>query len=150
MGTYVLHVNSVTSRGCLVKINYSYRVAAESSTSSPCSNVPIQCPICSKSEPAIWKYFMKMHFEEKHKNLWPFTNHKHLWKLSDFEMSEMKKIWEKRSKVTTKHTKKSNFPPLVISDAHCAWIPSRFLISVSFTPHKKCDLPQSQSQKQQC
>jgi len=29
------------------------RVAAESTASSPCSNVPIQCPICAKSEPAI-------------------------------------------------------------------------------------------------
>jgi hypothetical protein len=121
-----VRINTVTSRGCLMKINYSYRVAAESSASSPCSNVPIQCPMCSKSEPAVWKYFMKMHFEEKHKSIRPFTKYEHLWKLSNLEMSEMKKIWEKRSKVTTKRTKKSNIPPLLISDAHRARIPSRF------------------------
>ena len=121
-----LCVNSEASRGCLMKMNYSYRVAAESSASSPCSNVPIHCPICSKSEPAVWKYFMKFHFEEKHKNLRPFTKHEYLWKMSDFEMLEMKKIWEKRSKVTAKRTKKSDIPPLVISDAHRARIHSRY------------------------
>ena len=121
-----VRVNSANSRGCLIKMNYSYRVTAESSASSPCSNIPLQCPICSKTEPAIWKYFMKLHFEEKHKNLRPFTKHEHLWKLTDFELSEMKKIWEKRSKVTAKRTKRLNIPPLVISDAHRAQIPVRF------------------------
>ena len=123
-----LRVNSEVSRGCLEKINYSYRIAAESTTSSPCSNVPIQCPVCAKSEPAIWKYFMKAHFTEKHKNLHPFTKYEHLWQVSDFELSEMKMIWEKRSKVTVKRTKKSNVPLLLISDAHRARIPSRYQI----------------------
>ena len=121
-----LRVNSEMSRGCLVNVNYSYRVAAESTASSPCSNVPIQCPICAKSEPAIWKYFMKAHFSEKHKNLHPFPKHEHLWQVSDFELSEMKNIWEKRSKVTAKRTKKTNVPPLLISDTHHARIPSRY------------------------
>ena len=40
-----LRINSATSRGCLININYSYHVAAESTAFSPCSNVPIQCPI---------------------------------------------------------------------------------------------------------
>ena len=121
-----LRVNWEKSRGCLVNINYSYRVAAESTASSPCSNVPIQCPICPRSEPAIWKYFMKAHFTENHKNLHPFSNHEHLWQLSDFELSEMKIIWEKRLKLTVKRTKKLNVPRLLISDAHCAQIPSRY------------------------
>ena len=69
---------------------------------------------------------MKIHFEEKHKNLRPFTKHDHLWKISDFEMSEMKKIWEKRLKVTAKRTKKSKIPALIISDAHRARIPSEY------------------------
>jgi hypothetical protein len=123
-----LRVNSEMSlaRGCLVNMNYSYRVAAESTASSPCSNVPVHCPICAKSEPAIWKYFMKAHFAEKHKNLHPFSNYEHVWQVSDFELSEMKKIWEKRSKVTVKRTRKTNVPPLLISDAHRARIPSKF------------------------
>src|SRR5271168_3286785 len=40
-------INQRISRGCLTKVNYSYSVAAESTASSPYSNVPIQCRICS-------------------------------------------------------------------------------------------------------
>jgi hypothetical protein len=82
-------------------MNYSYGIAAESTASSPCSNVPIHCPICPKTDPAIWKYFMKVHFEEKHKTL-DLTKYEHLWRLSNFEKSEMKKIWIKQGKVTAK------------------------------------------------
>jgi hypothetical protein len=103
-------------------MNYSYSIAAESTASSPCSNVPIHCPICPKTDPAIWKYFMKVHFEEKHKTL-DLTKYEHLWRLSNFEKSEMKKIWIKRGKVTAKRTRKSKVPPLVISENHRARIP---------------------------
>jgi hypothetical protein len=40
---------------------------------------------------------MKSHFEEKHKTL--LHKHEHLWKISNIEQSEMKKIWEKRGRV---------------------------------------------------
>jgi hypothetical protein len=98
-------------------MTYSYGIAAESTASLPCSNVPIHCPLCPKADPAIWKYFMKVQFEEKHKNS-TLTRYKHLWMLSNFERSEMKNIWVKRGKVTTKCTKKSKIPPLTISDDH--------------------------------
>ena len=51
-------VDQKLSRGCLMKVKYSYGTAAKSSPSSPCSNVPIHCPICPISDPAIWRYFM--------------------------------------------------------------------------------------------
>ncbi|KAF8805028.1 hypothetical protein BYT27DRAFT_7258615 [Phlegmacium glaucopus] len=66
---------------------------------------------------------MKVHFDEKHKSL-PLTKYEHLWKLERFEISEMKKIWEKRQKVTVKRAKKSKIPPLVISENHRARIPN--------------------------
>jgi hypothetical protein len=45
-------------------------------------------------------------------------SHSHLWKLSNFEVAEMKRIWEKRKNVSVRRPKKSNVAPLVISDAH--------------------------------
>ena len=119
-------INQKSSKGCLIKMKYSYTVAAESSSSSPCSNVPIHCPICPKADSAIWKYFMKVHFEEQHKTL-PLTKYEHLWRLSNFERVEMKKIWAKRGKVTTKRTKRLKIPPLVISENHRAQIPNVFV-----------------------
>jgi hypothetical protein len=117
-----LRVNQKMSKGCLLKMKFSYSVAAESNASSPCSNVPIHCPICPKTNPAIWKYFMKIHFEEKHKSL-PLTNYAHLWMLSNFEKLEMKQIWLKRGKVPAKRGRKSKNPPLIISENHRAQIP---------------------------
>ena len=84
-------------------------------------------PTLGQCNPAIWKYFMRVHFEEKHKTF-DLTKYEHLWKLSNFERSEMKKIWVKRGKVTTKHTKKSKIPPLIISESHHARIPGMYML----------------------
>jgi hypothetical protein len=65
---------------------------------------------------------MKAHFEDRHKML--LTKHEHLWKISNFERTEMKKIWAKRGKVTAKRAKKSKIPPLVVSEKHRVQIPS--------------------------
>ena len=116
-----IRIDQKASRGCLMTLNYSYSVAAVSTASSPCSNVPMHCELCSKSDPAIWRYFMKAHFQEKHPNT-PFAKYDHIWTLSNFEMSEMKKIWGKRTKVTVKRAKKLT---LQISENHRAQIPSR-------------------------
>jgi len=116
-----VRIDQKASRGCLMTLNYSYSIAATSTSSSPCSNVPMCCELCSKSDPAIWRYFMKTHFQEKHPNT-PIAKYEHVWTLSNFEMSEMKKIWGKRTKVTVNWVKKVT---LQISEDHCAQIPSR-------------------------
>jgi len=113
----VQNVRIVRSIGCPMKLNFSYNVAAESSSSSPCSNVPVQCPLCPRISPAVWKYFLKTHFEIQHPNA-PMESHGHLWELSNFEVAEMKGIWEKRKNVSVRRSKKSNSSPLAISDAH--------------------------------
>ena len=81
--------------GCSIKPSFSYGVASESSASSPCSNVPIVCPLCpEKDTPAVWKYNMKNHICNVHK-MATLSNYEHLWKLSNFEIMEMKNIWAK-------------------------------------------------------
>jgi hypothetical protein len=105
-----------------MRVKYSYSVAVESSPSSPCSNVPTTCPLCSTGAPAVWKYCMKAHFQESHKSAL-ISKYEHLWMLSNFEIGEMKKIWANRKKVVVKRTKKSKVAPLVISEDHRAHIP---------------------------
>ena len=114
-----------------MKVKYSYGVAAESSPSSPCSNVPIACPLCSSTAPTIWKYFMKAHIQETHKTA-PISKYEHLWELSNFEVAEMKKIWAKRKNVVVKCTNKSKNSPLVVSENHRAHIPVRYYYSIWF------------------
>jgi len=127
-------INQKTLKGCLIKMKFTYSITAESTTSSPCSNVPIHCPVCPKADPAIWKYFMKIHFKERHKTL-DLTKYEHLWELSRFERSEMNKIWAKRAKVTVKRTRKSKILPLVVSENHRARIPLMYVIR--FPVHTK-------------
>jgi hypothetical protein len=86
-----LEIDQTLSQGCLMKVKYSYSVAAKSSSSCPCLNVSVTCPLCSNTSPAVWKYFMKAHLQETHK-LAPIPKYEHLWRLSNFETAEMKKI----------------------------------------------------------
>ena len=120
-----LTVDHAKSNGCLMKTKFSYSIAAESTSSSPCSDVPMICPLCSKTEPAVWRYFLKIHFQEKHPNT-PSERYAHLWALSKFEEIEMKDIWKKRFK-TMKRSRKSKLPPLVISEDHRADIPGGYV-----------------------
>ena len=83
----------------------------------------LMCPSSPKSDLAIWKYFMKAHFEEKHNKL--LAKHVDLWNILDFEQAEMKRIWVKWGQKMAKHTTKSKWPPLVVSEKHRAQIPSR-------------------------
>jgi hypothetical protein len=74
---------------------------------------------------------MRVHFKEKHIIL-DLTKYEHLWKLSNFKKSEMKKIWMKQGKITAKQTRKSKVPPLVILENHCAQISEMCIFFLSF------------------
>lgn len=112
-----MKINETRTKGCSNAISFAYGVAAESSTTSPCSNVPIQCPLCPRSEPAVWRYNLKYHFLATHPKA-EMSKYDVLWKLSNFEIAEMKKIWVARQKVSVKRKKKTTHPALVISEAH--------------------------------
>jgi len=113
---------SWTSQNWLTKPKLSYGIASASTKSSPCSNIPILCPLCPKIEPAVWRYNAKYHFGLAHPNADPKKYH-HLWDISNFEIQEMKKKWADRHHVPVKQAKKSKSAPLVISDAHRSQIP---------------------------
>lgn len=117
-----IKVNQELLKECLMKTNFLYHVAAKSTPSSLCSNVPIVCPLCPQTDPAVWMYSLKLHFQDKHKSV-SFPNYAHFWHITEFEKSEMKKIWKKWAVVSTKCVKKGKFPPLVISKSHCTKIP---------------------------
>jgi hypothetical protein len=64
--------------GCPLKPSFSYGVASKSSSFSPCSNVPIACPLCpEKGVPAVWKYNMKDRMQNVHK-MAMLSNHEYL------------------------------------------------------------------------
>lgn len=103
---------------CPYLAKFSYSVAAVSSPSSPCSNVPVRCQWCPDSAPAVWKYNMPSHVKTKHSYV-PLADNEHEWKIGNSERHELKKLWDARYnvKASRKGSKKGK-KPLVISDAH--------------------------------
>lgn len=103
---------------CANMQTFSYTVAAVSSASSPCSNVPMTCQWCPKSAPAVWKYNMSHHVKQNHPYV-SLRDHESLWKISDAEKYGLKMIWDKRHTVkSSRKGKKKSKAPLVISEAH--------------------------------
>jgi hypothetical protein len=117
-----LKIDQDRSHGCAVKVNFTYSIASESSASSPCSNVPVICPLCPKLAPAVWRYNLSYHFARVHANA-PIPQYEDTWRLSNFKSLQMKEVWSKRQNTSVKRVKKINTLPLVISDAHRSKVP---------------------------
>lgn len=119
-----LQINCAAS-SCPNLVNFSYAKASKSTQTSPCSNVPLLCPLCPKDAPAVWRYNMKYHLMNTHPHA-PLPKYQQLWMLSNFEISEMLKIWNDRRK-TTKKRKQKNPPALLISEAHSSRLASQYV-----------------------
>lgn len=96
---------------------FSYGTAATSQPSSPCSNIPIRCPLCAADECAVWRYCMEEHFRVSHP-LALASRYAELWTLSKAEDDAMLAIWKARHATTSKVKAKPRTEPLLISEAH--------------------------------
>ncbi|KAI4518588.1 hypothetical protein K525DRAFT_208163 [Schizophyllum commune Loenen D] len=102
---------------CTNQVAFQYKNAMESTGSSPCSNVPLRCPLCPTAAPAVWRYNLCAHFKRAH----PAANIeepalKKTYRLKDFEQSALKVIYENHRKVPKQRAKK--VATLSISEAH--------------------------------
>lgn len=110
-------IDQQRSEGCTRMLKFSHGKAEVSSDSAPCSNVPIHCPICGKSKPAMWRYNLEGHLKTKHSDK-AANQHSSLWAISQGERVAMNHVWVNRQPETTKRNRKSNAPALVVSDVH--------------------------------
>ena len=106
---------------CANPLKFSYSTAELSTSSSPCSNVPIRCPICIKTSPAApahWRYNLEYHIKARHPGEDP-SRYKHLWAIGEAETLQLKTIWiERHKKKRSRKSRKGGLPPLIISKAH--------------------------------
>lgn len=104
--------------------SFRYASAAQSTSNSPCSNVPLRCPLCEISAPdssVIWKYNMKQHFQLRHPSL--VGQNSRLWARKDTEGPFMEAVWARaveKQKNPPLARKKSKKAPFKISEAHTA------------------------------
>jgi hypothetical protein len=105
---------------CSNMLRVSYATVASSTASSPCSNIPIQCPWCPQSAPAIWRYNMFFHIKNNHPQV-SLNDNQDVWKIGNSERDGLKKVWQNRNKVKkTRKSKKRSGANLVISRAHAS------------------------------
>ncbi|KAF8064367.1 hypothetical protein FPV67DRAFT_1699246 [Lyophyllum atratum] len=100
-----IKIDKTQSQSCPNMLNFTYTIASESKPSSPCSNVPISCPLCPKTSPAVWQYNWKHHFASAHPAA-SFANYSSTAEHTNFEKFEMKRVWDDRRNIAVKRTKK--------------------------------------------
>ncbi|KAH9020543.1 hypothetical protein EDB83DRAFT_2432480 [Lactarius deliciosus] len=95
-----------------------YLAAATERTNSPCTNVPITCPLCPSTSTAVWKYNLKTHLAQIH----PSTedgDYQDLYMISESEKAALKILWDKWYKISSQRRRcKVASTPLAISEVH--------------------------------
>jgi len=108
-----LPINQRTSTSCLLKMNYSYGIAAESTSSAPLCPFAVHCPHLRRPHHLEIFYEGSSRGEGETQTL-DLTKYERFWMLSNFERSEIKKMWAHRGKVTTNAPKSRK-------SSHCHW-----------------------------
>ncbi|KAJ7581698.1 hypothetical protein C8J56DRAFT_793256 [Mycena floridula] len=113
--------------GCRNPISFKYEPARKYKASSPSTNVPVQCPKCLSTDPAVWKYNLLAHFKRAHSEV-PLEDFEHLWEMSEAERRSMKEVWNNRHKVVKSRPRKvkgKEVLPPVISASHSSRVALR-------------------------
>ncbi|KZT32767.1 hypothetical protein SISSUDRAFT_1132976 [Sistotremastrum suecicum HHB10207 ss-3] len=94
---------------------FKYQYAAKSSKRSPCSNVPIPCPVDPDGCAPVWKYSLQAHLHRNH-SVDP-EQYKEYYQLSKLERQGMRDLWNNRHNSKPKKTLETA-KSLQISAAH--------------------------------
>jgi hypothetical protein len=108
---------------CINKAKLSIATAAKYTASSPCTNIPLECPLCRQGSDAVWKYNLLSHIERVH----PTVNaiiYKALYALDESESKELKERYTTKPRIT----KKKQVMGIKISEAHSSRLAMRYLI----------------------
>ena len=81
---------------CAQSLYFNLMSRAESTSSSPSTNIPINCPLCKSGLPAVWKYNFCLHIIHAHKNANP-DEYQEYWEIKPFEKGALKALWNKKS-----------------------------------------------------
>jgi hypothetical protein len=127
---YGMQIDMKNSRCIHLGKKFSYHIASESTRTSPCSNVPVRCPLCDPKALCVWRYHLRDHFLKKHQSgsLKDYLERMG-WKLGEEERKRMKRVWKDRYKITKKRVKKKKgVTPLQVSDRHSTRMALRYSV----------------------
>ena len=96
---------------------------AKSTDSSPCTNIPITCPLCPAASDAVWKYNLEAHLKIVH----PTANtseYEALYNVSKSEFVALKNLFNSKPRWTAKRIR--DLGNINISEAHSSRIAVRY------------------------
>lgn len=101
----------------------SLKHAAKFSKTSPCTNVPLRCPLCPKISDTVWKYNLRSHISKIHGSA-TLALYEGLYKIRDDEATLLKAIYLAKPRRTKKKVTPST---LKISEAHSTRVSLRYV-----------------------
>jgi len=109
--------------------HFSYLSAAMEAPNSPCTNVPIICPLCPSSAGTIWKYNAYIHFSKHHLSA-VLTEHLSNITTSTSECAALQMKWEKCYSTCRQKPKGPGHASLVIAEQHSSWLAPSYVFSL--------------------
>jgi hypothetical protein len=106
------------------QVKLSIKAFRKSTKSSPCTNIPINCPLCPSGSNAIWKYNLQDHIASVH----PTANvdeYKTLFEIEKAEKVLLKQKWQSKPRWTPRRFR--NLGEINISEAHRAVLATRYV-----------------------
>lgn len=105
----------ITRSRCPMLRTFNIRMASEFKRTSPCTNHPLECPLCDPGAPAIWKYNLRAHLSSAHASA-NVELYKGLYEITSDESTLMKAALLLKTRTTAKKRKlKQN---VLVSDAY--------------------------------
>lgn len=96
---------------------FLYSAALTERINSPCTNVPVVCPLCPSKSGCVWKYNMKTHLTNHHPSVRD-TNILQAYIISESEKAALKLRWDSRHRVKPRRKRNVTSVPLTISEVH--------------------------------
>ena len=93
----------------------SIAAARKSTPSNPCTNVPVECPLCREGSDAVWKYNLRSHIMSVHPTA-DITRYRDLYELDPHERAAMKELFNAKPWLSKKRMK--TVTGIKISRAH--------------------------------
>lgn len=105
------------------QVKLSLTSFAKSTSASPCTNVPILCPLCPASSEAMWKYNLEAHLKVVHPTA-SIAEHKELYEISKSEWVALKAAFILKPRWTAKCI--CDLGNINISKAHSSHVVLRY------------------------
>jgi hypothetical protein len=105
------------------QVKLSLTSFAKSTNASPCTNVPISCPLCPASSEAVWKYNLEAHLKAVHPTA-SIAEYKELYEISKSERVALKAAYISKPRWTAKRIR--DLGNIDISEAHSSRVVLRY------------------------